>query len=99
MANDLSAQLQARFNQAPEKEDKRQDTFGAVAELIKKVTGSAEGVEREAALEDLGVDSLERIELAVRAEERFKVRFDEATMKDIHTVGQLTEYLDKHMEV
>ena len=35
MANDLSAQLQARFNQAPEKEDKRQDTFGAVAELIK----------------------------------------------------------------
>ncbi|NTS21913.1 hypothetical protein HT105_25150, partial [Bacteroides fragilis] len=48
----------ARFNQAPEKEDKRQDTFGAVAELIKKVTGSAEDVEREAALEDLGVDSL-----------------------------------------
>ena len=40
MANDLSAQLQAKFNaSAPEKEPER-DTLGQLLALINKVTGT-----------------------------------------------------------
>ncbi|MFW9094446.1 acyl carrier protein [Corynebacterium striatum] len=98
MANDLSAQLQARFNQTPHKEEPAEDTYSEITALITKVTGSAEGLERDAKLADLGVESLERIELAVRAEERFKVRVNEETMLGIETIGQLAEYVDKHLE-
>ena len=55
-----------------------------------------EGLEREARLEDLGVESLERIELAVRIEDTFGVRLDEETMLTLSTVGELADYLEEH---
>ena len=50
MANDLSAQLQAKFNaSAPDKEPER-DTLGQLIALIRKVTGTEEDLDRETRL-------------------------------------------------
>lgn len=97
MANDLSAQLHAKFGAtAPTSEEPAADAYGELTRLITKVTGVDEGLEREARLEDLGVESLERIELAVRIEETFGVRLDEETMLTLSTVGELADYLEEH---
>lgn len=99
MANDLSAQLQARFDSAPAEEKDTApagDAYSELARLITKVTGVEEGLEREAKLEDLGVESLERIELAVRLEEACGVRLNEETMLSVTTVGELAEYVEEH---
>lgn len=100
MANDLSAQLQARFGSAPAQEQDSTpaggDAYSELTRLITKVTGVEEGLEREAKLEDLGVESLERIELAVRLEEACGVRLTEETMLSVTTVGELAEYLEEH---
>ena len=53
-------------------------------------------MEREALLEDLGVESLERIELAVRLEEACGVRLTEETMLSVTTVGELADFLEEH---
>ena len=99
MANDLSVQLQARFGSAPAEEKDTApagDAYSELTRLITKVTGVEEGLEREAKLEDLGVESLERIELAVRLEEACGVRLNEETMLSVTTVGELAEYLEEH---
>lgn len=99
MANDLSAQLQARFGSAPAEEQDSApggDAYSELTRLITKVTGVEEGLEREAKLEDLGVESLERIELAVRLEEASGVRLNEETMLSVTTVGELADYVEEH---
>lgn len=99
MANDLSARLQARFGSAPAEEKDTApagDAYSELTRLITKVTGVEEGLEREAKLEDLGVESLERIELAVRLEEACGVRLNEETMLSVTTVGELAEYVEEH---
>lgn len=99
MANDLSAQLQARFGSAPTKEEDSApvgDAYSELTRLITKVTGVEEGLERDANLEDLGVESLERIELAVRLEEACGVRLTEETMLSVTTVGELADYVEEH---
>ena len=99
MANDLSAQLQARFGSAPAQEQDSTpagDAYSELTRLITKVTGVEEGLEREAKLEDLGVESLERIELAVRLEEACGVRLSEETMLSVTTVGELADYVEEH---
>lgn len=99
MANDLSAQLAARFGSAPAEgtdSSPAEDTYGELTRLITKVTGIEEGLERDTLLEDLGVESLERIELAVRLEEARGVRLDEETMLSVTTVGDLADYLEEH---
>ena len=99
MANDLSAQLAARFGSEPAEDTDSApagDTYGELTRLITKVTGIEDGLERDALLEDLGVESLERIELAIRLEEACGVRLTEETMLSVKTVGELANYLEEH---
>lgn len=96
MANDLSAQLQVKFNaSAPEKEPER-DTLGQLLALINKVTGTEEDLSRDTRLKDIGVESLDLVELTVRAEETFQVRFSEETMLNCETIGDIAEYVEDH---
>lgn len=94
MANDLSAQLQAKFNaSAPDKKPER-DTLGQLIALIHKVTGTEEDLGRETRLKDIGVESLDLVELTVRAEEAFQVRSSEETMLNCETIGDIAEYVE-----
>lgn len=98
MANDLSAQLQAKFQgSAPDKDQEPdQDTLGELIALIVKVTATEAELGRDTALSDVGVESLELIELTVRAEELFKVRLTEETMLNCDTIGDIVDYLEDH---
>lgn len=70
------------------------DTMGQVAALIESVAGvEADEVTAESTADSLGIDSLARIELIVRAEEQFGVRIDEETALGFDTIGDLVVYL------
>ena len=70
------------------------DTLAQLASLLQKVGAveDAEEVGADDTLDSLGVDSLTRIELAVRAEEHFGVRVSEEDVRPSSTLGELAEY-------
>ena len=72
------------------------DTLGQLIALIRKVTGIEEDLGRETRLKDIGVESLDLVELTVRAEEAFQVRFSEETMLNSETIGDIAEYVEDH---
>ena len=62
---------------------------------MSKATGvSADDIERDSSLEDLGATSLALIELTVRMEQEFGVRFEEKTAAGFTTVGEVVDYVD-----
>ncbi len=93
MANDFSHLLRSKFGQEEPEQEAAGDTYGELARLITRIAG-VENPERGDRLEDLGLSSLNLIELTVRAEERFGVRFEEATAAAFETVGEVADYID-----
>lgn len=68
------------------------DTFSQLAELVERVSGAE--VEHATRLDDAGIASLDRIELAVRIEEQFGVLIDENVYQDHPTAGELADFLE-----
>jgi acyl carrier protein len=68
--------------------------LSAIAELARDRFGWEKPLERGTRLvEDLGLDSLKLMELAVTIENRFEIRIDEATESEIVTVGDLVDII------
>lgn len=72
-------------------------TLAQLTSLLQKVGAveDAEAVGVNDTLDSLGVDSLTRIELAVRAEEHFGVRVDEETVGPGSSMGELAQFFDE----
>lgn len=47
-------------------------------------------------VEDLGADSLDKVELLLALKEKYHLEFDEEDAKGIKTVGDLVEFLERH---
>lgn len=47
--------------------------------------------------EDLGIDSLDRVELVMEIEEAFKVKFEDVEMEKITTVKDAVELVEKKL--
>ncbi|MCT1627949.1 acyl carrier protein [Corynebacterium sanguinis] len=62
-----------------------------LAGILARITG--EDVEPEKTLNELGVSSLDRIELAIRTEEEFGVQIEDSLYTDALTVRALAEIL------
>ncbi|MDR7329853.1 acyl carrier protein [Corynebacterium guangdongense] len=94
----LQDQLAAKFggrDDATEDKDAPTTTAGRLAKLIEKVAGvEAQAVTEDRRLADLGVDSLDRIEMTVRAEEEFGRRIDEEDVNEWETVADVVAFLD-----
>lgn len=73
------------------------DTLAQLAGLLAKVGAVEEPseVHENDTLDKLGVDSLTRIELAVRAEEEFGVRVDTTTLDPASTAGEMAQFFSK----
>ncbi|MHA2789441.1 acyl carrier protein [Corynebacterium sp. S7] len=85
--------------QAEDQVDKAQphDIEGRLAQLIAETTGvDAEKVTAESTTDSLGLDSLSRIEIVVRAEEVFGVRIEAKDAESFTTIGDLATYLAEH---
>lgn len=67
----------------------------ALAEIVREITGiKPELVVPEASfIDDLDVDSLSMVEVAVAAEERFGVRIPDADLAKLKTVGDAVSYI------
>lgn len=96
----LQDQLAAKFGEGlasstTDNTDTPTTTAGRLAKLIEKVSGiDAQTVTEDKRLEDLGVDSLDRIEIAVRAEEEFGKRIDDEDVAGLVTVADAVTFLE-----
>lgn len=103
LGDSLQEQLAAKLGDLNENTSQDADaatsTLGRIAQLVEKVSGyEAQEVEATHSAEDLGLGSLERIEIAVRIEEAFGVRLDDRHVAELSTVGELSEYVDSQAE-
>ena len=69
-------------------------TFARIAELVEDVSGV--DIEPETKLDESGIASLSRIELAVRIEEAFGVPIDEHVYAQCTTAQDLADYVEEH---
>ena len=69
-------------------------TFARIAELVEDVSGV--DIEPEMRLDESGISSLSRIELAVRIEEEFAVPIDEHVYAQCTTAQDLADYVEEH---
>jgi len=69
--------------------------------IAEQLSVNPDDITLEAAfVEDLGVDSLDLVELSMALEEEFGIEeMSEEDMANIKTVGDLVEYLGKNLEV
>ncbi|MDO5513212.1 acyl carrier protein [Corynebacterium sp.] len=68
-----------------------------LAQIIEDASGiEPEALTPEAKLTDLGISSLAMIEIAVRIEDAFGVRLDDATVFSLPTVGELNAHIEDH---
>lgn len=70
------------------------DAFAQLAGLLAQVDAidDANDVDPSDTFNSLGIDSLTRIELAVRAEEHFGVRVDEGTLDPSSTMSDMAQF-------
>ena len=81
----------------PEEDQADQSVTARLVRLIADVAGvDAEEVTAEKTLAEAGVSSLDRIELAVRAEDLFGVRAEEGPYVGESTVGEIAEWISAH---
>ncbi len=68
-----------------------------LAEIVNEVTGiPAADVQLEKSFtDDLDVDSLSMVEVVVAAEEKFSVRIPDDQVKNLKTVGDAVNYIEK----
>ena len=64
--------------------------------LVDELSVNADDVTLEAELEnDLGINSLELADLVFICEERFSIQIDDDELKDLITVGDVVNYMEK----
>jgi len=73
-------------------------SFEKVKEIILDTTNCDEDkITIDASLkDDLGIDSLDAMELSMALEEAYSITIDEDALKDFDTVRKIVEYIDKH---
>ncbi len=77
----------------------REEIFGHVRDAMRELFElDAEQIQLETKLvEDLDLDSIDAIELAVRMEAHTGQRFDPESVRDIRTVGDIVEILHQRL--
>lgn len=68
-----------------------------LADIVNEVAGipTADVQLEKSFTDDLDVDSLSMVEIAVAAEERFEVRIPDEEIKNLRTVGDAVTYIER----
>lgn len=74
-----------------------------IEQRVKSIIGDLlsvreEDIASDSKIDELGADSLDRIEILMHAEEEFDIELDENTAAEFETVGQFLEYVVKVVE-
>ena len=75
----------------------QQEILAGLAQIVNEIAGVPVGdvtLERSF-IDDLDVDSLSMVEIATAAEDHFGVRIPDDDLKDLKTVGDAVNYIEK----
>lgn len=75
----------------------QEQIVAAIAEIIEEVTGiePSEVTMEKSFIDDLDIDSLSMVEIAVQAEDRFGVKIPDEDLAGLRTVGDVVNYIQK----
>jgi acyl carrier protein len=70
-----------------------------LAEIVEEVAGveADEVTADKSFVDDLDIDSLSMVEIAVQAEDRFEVKIPDAELANLKTVGDAVSYVSKNL--
>ena len=74
-----------------------QDILNGLAQIVNEIAGVPVGdvTSEKSFIDDLDVDSLSMVEIATAAEDHFGVRIPDDDLKDLRTVGDAVNYIEK----
>jgi acyl carrier protein len=75
----------------------QQDILNGLATIVNEIAGVPVGdvTPQQSFIDDLDVDSLSMVEIATAAEDHFGVRIPDDDLKDLRTVGDAVNYIEK----
>ncbi|OZM70257.1 acyl carrier protein [Amycolatopsis antarctica] len=76
----------------------KQEILAGLAEIVEEVAGVAQDdVSAEKSfVDDLDIDSLSMVEIAVQAEDKFGVKIPDDELANLKTVGDAVDYVAAH---
>jgi acyl carrier protein len=75
----------------------QQDILAGLAQIVNEIAGVPVGdvTPDKTFIDDLDVDSLSMVEIATAAEDQFGVQIPDEDLKDLRTVGDAVNYIEK----
>jgi acyl carrier protein len=75
-----------------------EDTLSGLAEIVEEIAGvdASEVTADKSFVDDLDIDSLSMVEIAVQAEDKFGVKIPDDQLAELKTVGDAVDYIEKH---
>jgi acyl carrier protein len=75
-----------------------EDILSGLAEIIEEIAGldASEITEDKSFVDDLDIDSLSMVEIAVQAEDKFGVKIPDDQLAELKTVGDAMNYIAKN---
>ena len=76
----------------------QEEIISGLAEIIEEVTGiePSEVTPEKSFVDDLDIDSLSMVEIAVQAEDKFGVKIPDDELANLKTVGDAVDYITKN---
>ena len=76
----------------------QEEIIAGIAEIIEEVTGiePSEVTPEKSFVDDLDIDSLSMVEIAVAAQDKFGVEIPDDQLKDLTTVQDVVNYVSKN---
>jgi acyl carrier protein len=76
-----------------------EEILAGLAEIVEEVAGveADEVTADKSFVDDLDIDSLSMVEIAVQAEDRFEVKIPDAELANLKTVGDAVSYVAKNV--
>ncbi|WP_405178675.1 meromycolate extension acyl carrier protein AcpM [Nocardia sp. NBC_01377] len=75
----------------------QEEIVAGIAEIVEEVTGidAADVVSEKSFIDDLEIDSLSLVEIAVQLEDRYEVKIPDEDLSSLRTVGDAVAYVQK----
>ncbi len=76
----------------------QEEIIAGLAEIIEEVTGiePSEVTPEKSFVDDLDIDSLSMVEIAVQAEDKFGAKIPDDQLAELKTVGDAVDFIAKH---
>jgi acyl carrier protein len=75
-----------------------EDILSGLAEIVEEIAGvdASEVTSEKSFVDDLDIDSLSMVEIAVQAEDKFGVKIPDDQLAELKTVGDAVDYIAKN---